>query len=72
MPPAATPAEPNNANTSSAQAFKVDDVQDKEIPLKFLEVDEERFRLVLSNKRAVSDTQMSGFKVCGLLIDGGS
>ena len=33
------------------------------IPLKNLEVDEERQRLVLSNKRAVSDTQMSSFQV---------
>lgn len=51
-----------------SQQFKVEDVQDKDIPLKFLEVDEERFRLVLSNKRAVSDTQMSGFKVGDVVV----
>lgn len=51
-----------------SQAYKVEDVADKEISLKFLEVDEERFRLVLSNKRAVSDTQMAGFKVGDVVV----
>ena len=40
-------------------------MEGKQIPAKLLEVDEERFRLVLSNKRAVSDNQMAGFKVRG-------
>lgn len=30
---------------------------DKELPLKFLEVDEERTRLVLSNRKAVAENQ---------------
>lgn len=34
-----------------------EELVDKELPLKFLEVDEERTRLVLSNRKAVADNQ---------------
>jgi ribosomal protein S1 len=34
-----------------------EDLVDKELPLKFLEVDEERTRLVLSNRKAVAENQ---------------
>lgn len=52
------------------QAAQGEGVLGQEVPLKFLEVDEERQRLVLSNKRAVSDTQMAGFQV-GVVVDDG-
>ncbi len=52
---------PSSHLTQSAQG---EGVLGQDIPLKLLEVDEERQRLVLSNKRAVSDTQLAGFQVC--------
>lgn len=36
---------------------------DKTIPCKFMEVDEERSRLVLSNRRAVAASQAQGLQV---------
>jgi len=41
----------------------------KEIPLKFLEVDQETARVVLSNKRAAVDKDLKGFKV-GDVVEG--
>lgn len=40
-----------------------EDVVGAEIPVKFIEVDEERDRLVLSNRRATAEASLSGHKV---------
>jgi small subunit ribosomal protein S1 len=39
------------------QRANPEELVDKEIPLKFLEVDEERTRLVLSNRKALAENQ---------------
>lgn len=39
------------------QKSSAEDLLDKEIPLKFVEVDEEQSRLVLSNRKAMADSQ---------------
>jgi small subunit ribosomal protein S1 len=39
------------------QKTTADELLDKEIPLKFVEVDEEQARLVLSNRKAMADSQ---------------
>lgn len=46
-----------------------EDLVDKELPLKFLEVDEERNRLVLSHRRALVERKMSGLEV-GQVVTG--
>ncbi|GBG62904.1 hypothetical protein CBR_g34276 [Chara braunii] len=45
-----------------------EDLVDQEIPLKFLEVDEERTRLVLSNRRAMAENQLDSFKVGDVVV----
>lgn len=39
-----------------------------ELPVKFLEIDEEREKLVFSNKRASSDFELSGFKIGDVVV----
>ena len=41
----------------SFQNSNVEELLDKELPLKFVEVDEEQSRLVLSNRKAVAGNQ---------------
>jgi small subunit ribosomal protein S1 len=41
----------------SLQRQKSEELVNKEIPLKYLEVDEERTRLVLSNRKALAENQ---------------
>lgn len=53
----------------SIPAADKEDLVGKSIPLKFLEVDEERSRLVLSNKRAQADKQFEHFQV-GDVVEG--
>ena len=45
-----------------------EDLVAQELPLKFLEVDEERNRLVLSHRRALVERKMSGLKVGEVVI----
>lgn len=42
---------------SFCQKAAAEELLDKEIPLKFVEVDEEQTKLVLSNRKAVADSQ---------------
>lgn len=42
---------------SSFQKSTGEELLDKELPLKFVEVDEEQSRLVLSNRKAMADSQ---------------
>jgi len=53
----------------SMPAADKEELVGKTIPLKFLEVDEERSRLVLSNKRAMADKQFEHFQV-GDVVEG--
>lgn len=39
------------------QKINIEELVNKEIPLKFMEVDEEQTRLVLSNRKAMADSQ---------------
>jgi small subunit ribosomal protein S1 len=45
-----------------------DDLVGKDLPMKFLEVDEERNRLVLSHRRALVETKMNGLEVGQVVI----
>eukprot|EP00850_Spirogloea_muscicola_P020139 SM000208S06309 [mRNA] locus=s208:65115:66894:- [translate_table: standard] len=45
-----------------------EELMEREIPLKFLEVDEERTRLVLSNRRAMAENQLQTFNVGDVVV----
>lgn len=52
----------------SINAETMEDLVGYEIPVKFLEVDEERERLVFSNRRASAEGEVQGFKVGDVVL----
>ena len=48
--------------------FSRDELMGKELALKFLEVDEERTRLVMSNRRAMAERQLQSFNIGDVVV----